>query len=813
LNTTSAVASDAAGNLYVAARYESRVYMISTSGTIATIAGNGVVGFSGDGDSATAPYGVAVNSAGSVIYIADSGNNRIRKVTGGVITTVAGTGSPSFSGDGGLATSAALNNPSSISLDSSGNVYFSDTFNYRIREVALNGIINTVAGNGTCCFSGDGGPATSAQLNNSTAVAVAGSSLYIADTENFRVREVSSGIITTVAGNGLSGYSGDNGPATSAQLSSAYGIAVDGSGNLFISDSYNSSIRKVSGGVITTVAGTGACGFSDDSGAATSAALCYPYDVALDGSGNLYIADTNNYRVRKVASGIITTLAGTGYASFSGDGGQATEAQLNSPSSLAVDGSGNLYIADSGNCRIREVSSGGVITTVAGTGVCGYSGDGGPPTAAQISSPAIAADSSGDLYLAEAANDRVRKVSGVVIHTIAGNGVPGFSGDGGPGTSAMLNTPNAVAVDSVGNVYISDSANARIRVLTPGATPAITSTAPTSVIAGTASFTLTVDGSNLASGNVVEWNGIVLSTSFLSGQLFATASSSLISQPGTAYITVNGISNPVAFTVLPQPSVTSLTPSSVSAGQTVNLTITGSNFLTSSVPYWNNAANTGNLPNAGFVDSSHLTATVPGSYISGGGGFNVAVSTPNVLGPILSNSLTISVIACGYILGNNSSTIPSAAYSNSVALTANCPYAATSNNPSFITITSGASGSGSGTIGYSVAANNTGAQRVGSFTVTDQNGFSAAVFTVTQQAPPCVSLTASPSSFSFGSGTASSSIALSASCPWNNASSSDTTVVTLPASSGSSISIPFNVSANPGSSSRGAAITFYQPEQ
>ena len=213
----------------------------------------------------------------------------------------------------------------------------------------------------------------------------ASGNLYIADTGNNRIRKVSAtGIITTVAGNGSAGYSGDGGPATSAQLDGPEGVAVDGSGNLYIADTCNNRIRKVSAtGIITTVAGNGSAGYSGDGGPATSAQLSLPAGVAVDGSGNLYIADSGNNRIRKVsATGIITTVAGNGSPGYSGDGGPATSAQLNQPAGVAVDASGNLYIADSSNNRIRKVSATGIITTVAGNGFDGYSGDGGPATSA-----------------------------------------------------------------------------------------------------------------------------------------------------------------------------------------------------------------------------------------------------------------------------------------------------------------------------------------------------------------------------------------------------------------------------------------------
>jgi len=324
------------------------------------------------------------------IYIADSQNNRIRKVSSGTIATFAGNGTGGYSGDAGAAASAELRNPYTVALDSSGNLYIADTSNNVIRMVNTSGIITTVAGNGLEGYSGDGGPATSAQIFNPAGVAVDSfGNLFIADTRENRIRMVNtSGIISTVAGNGAVGSGGDGGPATSAQLYHPAGIAVDGSGNLYIADSNNQRIRKVNAsGIITTIAGNGVVGYNCNNGVATSLGLHDPTGVAVDGSGNLYIADSGNQCVRKVnSSGAMTTVAGNGVASYSGDGGPAASAGLSSPTGVAVDASGNLYIADYVNNRIRVVSS-GTITTVAGNGTAGFSGDGGSAVSAQLYNP------------------------------------------------------------------------------------------------------------------------------------------------------------------------------------------------------------------------------------------------------------------------------------------------------------------------------------------------------------------------------------------------------------------------------------------
>ena len=472
------MAVDGSGNLYIADRLNQRIRKVDSTGNISTVAGTGTAGFSGDGAAATAaqlrnPRGVAVDGSGN-LYIADGSNQRIRKVdSSGNISTVAGTGTAGFSGDGAAATAAQLNSPEDVMLDGSGNLYIADTLNHRIRKVDSSGNISTVAGTGTAGFSGDGAAATAAQLSNPQGVAVDGSgNLYIGDRGNHRIRKVdSSGNISTVAGTGTAGFSGDGAAATAAQLRNPSGVAVDGSGNLYITDRLNHRIRKVdSAGNISTVAGTGRQGFSGDGAAATAAQLSNPEDVTLDGSGNLYIADFWNQRIRKVDSaGNISTVAGGAV----GDGGAAVAARLIYPRDVAPDGSGNLYIADNSNHRIRKVDSSGNITTVAGTGTSGSSGDGAAAGAARLNYPSgVALDGSGNLYIADQWNSRIRKIATVpgfsagilssgVITTVAGGGLS--LGDGAAATAARLNNPRGVALDSAGNLYIADNANHRIR--------------------------------------------------------------------------------------------------------------------------------------------------------------------------------------------------------------------------------------------------------------------------------------------------------------------------------------------------------------
>jgi cysteine-rich repeat protein len=485
LSSMGSVVVDGLGNLFVSDTANHRVRRVdAATGSITTVAGTGTSGFSGDGGAATsaqlgAPWALAVDGLGN-LFISELNNQRVRRVNAadGIITTVVGTGTAGFSGDGGTATSAQLNFPRGLALDSLGNLFIADTVNHRIRRVdTATGIITTVVGVGAAGFSGDGGLATDAEINWPNAVAVDGlGSLFVADTRNDRVRATNgtTGVITTLAGSGVRGVSGDGSSATSARLSFPRGVAVDGLGQVFIADDGNNRIRRVdpATGIIDTVAGSGTiAGFSGDGGPATSAQLNGPYGVTIDDLGTVFLVDGLNHRIRRVdaATGVITTVAGTGTAGFSGDGGAASSAQINSPSGVAVDDGGNVFIADTGNHRIRRVDAdSGIITTVAGTGVGGFAGDGSAATSAQLASPrGVAVDGSGNLLIADTDNHRIRRVDRAtqVISTVAGTTTQGFSGDGAAATSAQLNTPSGIAVDGLGNLFIADLWNFRVRMV------------------------------------------------------------------------------------------------------------------------------------------------------------------------------------------------------------------------------------------------------------------------------------------------------------------------------------------------------------
>jgi uncharacterized protein (TIGR03437 family) len=565
---TEGIAIDSSGTIYIADADDNRVRKINPNGSIQTVAGTGVAGFAGDGGSSNTamlshPYGVVVDAQGN-LYIADLGNGRVRRISsGGTIATVAGGGTiaPGGNGDGGPATSVQLLEPRNIAVTPDGTLYISDFGAHRVYRITPGGILTTLAGTGSAGFSGDGGASQLAQLNSPAGLAFDSTgALYIADSANNRIRRVYQGIITTVYNvtgpTGIaisptgalyiaaSGYLGTQFKAIGG-IPSARDVTLDRSSNVYATtDQY---VYKVtSSGTVTTVAGSGAEPyFAGDNGAATAARLHGPFGLAVDDAGNWYIADTANNRIRKITpASIITTIAGTGDAGSKGDNGSATLAQLNGPRSVACDSQHNIYIADSGNNSIRKITPGGIIQTVAvQLGVplndpqyvatdsqdSLYIADAGngrvlkvtssglvsivmlvlSPSAVTVdgggniyvstpkgilkitpggalstvldglNSPrGLAVTATGDLIVADTGANVVRRLSSTgVLSTIAGTGAAGFSGDGLPASTAQLNSPADLVVDLSGTIWIADSGNNRLRMLAPSVVADVTATA------------------------------------------------------------------------------------------------------------------------------------------------------------------------------------------------------------------------------------------------------------------------------------------------------------------------------------------------
>lgn len=473
------------GIVYITDELNSVVRALDTTTGIQTpVIGLGSLGFSGDGGPAIdaqvdlEPGGrVAVRDG--VIYVADAGNQRIRRIgTDGVVETIAGTGEKGYSGDGGPATEATFHDAVGLTADAYGNVYVADQRNHVVRKIDTTGIVTTVAGTGHPGFSGDGGPATGAQLSYPLTVDIGpNGNLLITDTYNHRIRVVDTqGVIHTYAGNGitLAGQpvsGGDGGPATEASFNLPMDAQADGDGNVYVADFGGNRVRKIdSEGTITTVAGNGAPAFTGDGGPATLASVQGTTSVTPADDGSLYLVDFVSKRIRRVSpAGVITTVSGNGTTGLSGDGGPAAQGQLNGAYATDIDANGSVYIADLGNDVVRKVDASGVITTIAGNGVRGYGGDGGPATSASLNLPfGVAAAPDGSVYVADTFNHRIRRVlpDGRIV-TAAGTGVAGFAGDSGPAVAGMFSGIVGIDVDQYGNLYIADSGNNRIRLLTP----------------------------------------------------------------------------------------------------------------------------------------------------------------------------------------------------------------------------------------------------------------------------------------------------------------------------------------------------------
>jgi sugar lactone lactonase YvrE len=649
LSFPSAVAVDGAGNLFIAG--SNRVRKVTPDGVISTIAGDGTSGFSGDGGPATAaqianPVGLAADGAGNLFVVT---SNRIRKITAdGIISTVAGTGTPGFSGDGGPAT-AALLVPSAVAVDTSGTLLIAEPSNHRVRKVTADGVISTVAGNGTSSafFAGDGGPAISASLNYPSSVAVDSTgNVLIADTSNSRIRKVApTGVINTLAGNGSVGSGGDGGPATSAQLNSPVGVTIDQTGNVFIADCSN-RIRKVSPpGTISTFA------------AVSTWDLCY-YDyynyyssgggIAADTVGNVFITDPSHHQIYKVTpDGVVSVIAGTGRSGFLGDGGPASSAWLSYPSSIAVDATGNLFITDTNNNRIRKVTPDGIIRTVAGSPISGFSGDGGPATSARLSSPTgIAVDTAGNLFIADTYNNRIRKVTpDGIISTVAGNGASGFSGDGGPATSARLNYPSSVAVDAAGNLFIADTNNSRIRRVGLALTvPTLTGVSLNFAAQG-ANINVALAGTSFASpltvngGPGVTVSNVTVVTDVLATATLTIAPNAAVGVRSLSLTTSLGTSNSIPFTI-----VTPFPDLSIISSHTGNLGVGSSADYTVRVTNVGGAATTGPMTMTDTLPFGWTFVSGIGSgWLCSGSGRSVTCTNTQLLAASESTTLTLTI--------------------------------------------------------------------------------------------------------------------------------------------------------------------------
>ena len=721
LSGPGSVAVDASGNVYIADTFNLRVRRVTPDGIINTIAGTGSFGFAGDNGPALSallglPSSIAVDSSGNVFFF-DFGNARIRKVSpGGTITTVAGNGKTGYTtdgaatsvpvevinqmafdsygnlyfgddsyhvrkltpsgttvlvagngqpclrnsatpvppcGDGGQAATAQLLAPDGLAIDSSGRIYIADFNIGRIRVIDPSGVISTFAGVGSdLSTSGDNGPALKAGMNP-IALAVASGALYLADFGTTTIRKIdTSSIISTFAGNDGYRSAADGTPAGYAFFNDPQGLAFDHFGNLYIADSAAARIRKVSpAGVFSTIGGFGAPGIGGDNGPATQAYLSEPTSIAVDTQNNIYFADSGNHRIRRIgaADGKITTVAGDSNYSFpgffGGDGGPATQASLSGPQGLAIDASGNLFIADTGNNVIRRVNPLGVISTYAGTPpTCtstscqqhsGYSGDNGPASRAALNAPyGVVVDSSGNLYIADSGNHVVRFVSAAgLISTFAGNGKSGFSGDGGQARNASLNAPQGLALDSSGNLYILENGGNRIRQVTPAGV--------ITTIAGTGRAGFSGDG---GPSPAAQLNGPTGSMAYQNGAIYFTDTgnervrSITLGGTATSAPSISASTSTLSFTAVssgPATNTQSVTLRSSSAGlplQIATSTTTGGAWLQVDVT-------SANCP-ATINVSANPASLAAGTYQG-----TVTISAPYASPSQVSISVTLTVTA------------------------------------------------------------------------------------------------------------------------------------------------------------------------
>ncbi|MBS1876730.1 MAG: hypothetical protein JSU00_26185 [Acidobacteria bacterium] len=536
LNGPTATAVDPAGNIYICDQYNSVIRKVSTDATISTIAGNGNFNITGDGGLATKaalylPDSIALDPAGTKLYILSYYKVRVVDLSTNIITTFAGTGDAGFAGDGGGVTAAKFFNPYGVTAVANGDVYVSDSGNYRIRRIR-NGLIDTVAGADTK----DGGLATAALLSQpDAAVGLASGDILLSDTLHSRIRKVSgaTGLISTVAGTGNAGW-------LNGRIAYPAGIAVTPDGGFVFSDYGANRVQKVSAaGTMSTLIGTaGKPGDTGDGGYALAALLNGPSGIVYDSSGNLFIADTFNYRIRRVdaVSGLISTYAGNGHSGVSGIGGQAKDAAIN-PTGIAVDTAGNLYIADTRHRVLKVTATTGVITIVAGTATAGYSGDGRAAILAQLSAPTgVAVDAANNLYICDYGNLVIRKVNAAgIISTIAGNGTFDSTMDSGPALTVPI-LPFDVSVAANGDILVSDYGFDRIRKLVPVTLRGL-AVASGNNQSGASGAQLTIAAKATDSAGAAA-PGVLVSFAVTSGSATVTPASALTGADGTASATV-----------------------------------------------------------------------------------------------------------------------------------------------------------------------------------------------------------------------------------------------------------------------------------